>query len=65
MKKDLEVEVGNFKATLDVMYKTMEQQEAIMIDYEKKYPEILRPGTKKAEEKKEEGEKKAAGGVLI
>ena len=65
MKKDLEVEVGNFKATLDVMYKTMEQQEAIMIDYEKKYPEILRPSAKKTEAKKEEGEKKAAGGVLI
>ena len=43
----------------------MDQQEAIMIDYEKKYPEILRPNSKKAEDKKEEGEKKAAGGVLI
>ena len=47
------------------MYKTMDQQEAIMIDYEKKYPEILRPTAKKAEEKKEEGEKKSSGGVLI
>ena len=65
VKKDLEVEVSNFKATLDTLYKAMDQQEAIMIDYEKKYPEILRPGTKKAEEKKEEGEKKSAGGVLI
>ena len=65
VKKDLEVEVGNFKATLDVMYKTMDQQEAIMIDYEKKYPEILRPTAKKTEEKKEEGEKKGSGGVLI
>ncbi len=36
-----------------------------MIDYEKKYPEILRPTAKKTEEKKEEGEKKASGGVLI
>ncbi len=65
VKKDLEVEVNNFKATLDAMYKTMDQQEAIMIDYEKKYPEILRPTAKKAEEKKEDGEKKASGGVLI
>ena len=65
VKKDLEVEVSNFKATLDTLYKAMDQQEAIMIDYEKKYPEILRPGTKKAEEKKEEGEKKSTGGVLI
>ena len=65
VKKDLEVEVNNFKATLDAMYKAMDQQEAIMIDYEKKYPEILRPTAKKAEEKKEEGEKKSSGGVLI
>ena len=43
----------------------MDQQEAIMIDYEKKYPEILRPASKKPEEKKEEGEKKSSGGVLI
>ena len=64
VKKDLEVEVNNFKATLDVMYKTMDTQEAIMIDYEKKYPEILRPTAKKTEEKKEEGEKKSSG-VLI
>ena len=65
VKKDLEVEVSNFKAALDTMYKAMEQQEAIMIDYEKKYPEILRPTAKKAEEKKDEGEKKSSGGVLI
>ena len=65
VEKDLEVEVSNFKATLDTLYKAMDQQEAIMIDYEKKYPEILRPGSKKAEEKKEEGEKKSTGGVLI
>ena len=57
--------MSNFKATLDAMYKAMDQQEAIMFDYEKKYPEILRPTTKKAEEKKEEGEKKSSGGVLI
>ena len=42
----------------------MDAQEAIMIDFEKKYPEILRPQAKKAEEKKEEGEKKSSG-VLI
>ena len=65
IKKDLEVEVNNFKATLDAMYKAMDQQEAIIIDYEKKYPEILRPTAKKSEEKKEEGEKKSSGGVLI
>ena len=57
VKKDLEVEVSNFKATLDNLYKAMDQQEAIMIDYEKKYPEILRPGTKKAEEKKKKVKK--------
>ena len=65
VKKDLEVEVANFKATLETLYKTMDQQEAIMIDYEKKYPEILRPTAKKPEEKKEEVEKKSSGGVLI
>ena len=65
VKKDLEVELSNFKVTLETLYKTMDQQEAIMIDYEKKYPEILRPGTKKTEEKKEDGEKKSGGGVLI
>ena len=64
VKKDLETEVSNFKITLDKMYKAMDAQEAVMIDYEKKYPEILRPQTKKAEDKKEEGEKKASG-VLI
>ena len=63
LKKDLEVEVSNFKATLDSMYKAMDQQEAIMIDYEKKYPDILKP-SKKSEAKKEE-EKKSSGGVLI
>ena len=47
------------------MYKAMDQQEAIMIDYEKKYPEILRPTAKKAKEKKEDAEKKSSGGVLI
>ncbi len=65
VKKDLEVEVSNFKATLDAMYKAMDQQEAVMIDYEKKYPEILRPQAKKPEDKKEEGEKNSSGGVLI
>ena len=65
VKKDLEVEVSNFKATLETLYKTMDQQEAIMIDYEKKYPEILRPTAKKSEDKNEEGEKKSTGGVLI
>ncbi len=47
------------------MYKAMDQQEAVMIDYEKKYPEILRPQAKKPEDKKEEGEKNSSGGVLI
>ncbi len=65
VKKDLEVEVSNFKATLDAMYKAMDQQEAVMIDYEKKYPEILRQQAKKPEDKKEEGEKNSSGGVLI
>ena len=65
VKKDLEVEVSNFKATLETLYKTMDQQEAIMIKKKKKYPEILRPTAKKSEDKKEEGEKKSTGGVLI
>ena len=42
----------------------MAQQEAIMIDYEKKNPVILRPTAKKAKEKKEDGEKKSSGGVF-
>ena len=65
VKKDLEIEVSNFKATLEAMFKAMDSQEKIMIDYEKKYPEILNPTAKKAEDKKEEGEKKSSGGVLI
>ena len=39
----------------------MDQQEAIMIDYEKKYPEILRPSAKKTEEKKKKEKKKLLG----
>ena len=35
VKKDLETEVSNFKVTLDKMYKAMDAQEAIMIDFEK------------------------------
>ena len=52
VKKDLELEVSNFKATLDTLYKAMDQQEAIMIDYEKKISGNFETWNKKSGRKK-------------
>ena len=66
IKNDLNTEIANIKQTLDVVYKTMTQTEAIMTDYEKKYADIIRPTTKKTEKKEDEkATKKEAGGVLV
>lgn len=65
IKNDLNIEITNIKQTLDIVYKTMQQQEAIMNDFEKKYSDIIRPQPKKTEVKKEEKENKSAGGVLV
>jgi len=54
---------------LDVIYRTMNQQENILNEYEKKYNEILGPTLKKyekMEEEKDKGKDKDSdkGGVL-
>ena len=64
IKKDLNIEIANIKQTLDVVYRTMTQQESILNEYEKKYNDILLPSLKKLEGKEEEKEKKNEGGVL-
>ena len=65
IKKDLKVEIANIKQTLDVVYKTMTQQENILNEYEKKYSEILAPTLKKTEKQEDEKDKKNDGGVLV
>ena len=35
-KKDLNIEIANIKQTLDIVYKTMTQQECIINEYEKR-----------------------------
>ncbi len=64
IKKDLSVEISNIKATLDVVYKSMKQQEEILAKFEKTYGDVLR-GSIKKEEKKEKVENKESGGVLV
>ena len=65
VKKDLDVEIANIKATLDVVYKSMKQQEEIVAEFEKRYGDVLKQGQKKQTEKKETTENKSAGGVLV
>ena len=65
IKKDLSVEISNIKATLDVVYKSMKQQEEILAKFEKTYGDVLRGSIKKEEEKKEKVENKESGGVLV
>ena len=69
IKKDLNIEIANIKQTLDVVYRTMTQQEAILNEYEKKYNDILLPSLKKLEgkedEKEKEKEKKNDGGGVL
>lgn len=50
---------------MDVVYKSMKQQEEIVQQFEKKYGHILQEQTKKAAEKKEGEQNKSAGGVLV
>ena len=66
IKKDLNIEIANIKQTLDVVYKTMNQQEMILNEYEKKYNDSVMPSIKKYEKQEEEQkEKKNEGGVLV
>ena len=64
VKKDLNIEIANIKQTLDVVYRTITQQENILNEYEKKYNDILLPSLKKFEKKDEEIKEKSEGGVL-
>ena len=64
IKKDLNVEISNIKQTLDVVYRTMVQQENRLNEYEKKYNDLLLPTLKKLEKEEEEKNKKNSGGVL-
>ena len=67
VRKDLNVEISNIKQTLDVIYRTMTQQESIINEYEKKYNDILGPTIKKYEkisEEKEKDKNKDSDGIL-
>ena len=69
VRNDLNVEIANIKQTLDVIYRTMTQQESILNEYEKKYNDLLEPTIKKYEKMKEEKENEKdknnnLGGVL-
>ena len=66
IKKDLNIEIANIKQTLDIVYKTMTQQECIINEYEKKYNDIIAPALKKKLDKQEdEKNKKTTDGVLV
>ena len=67
VRNDLNVEISNIKQTLDVIYRTMTQQESILNEYEKKYNDILGPTIKKYEKMEEDKQKNKnndEGGVL-
>ena len=71
VRNDLNVEIANIKQTLDVIYRTMSQQESIINEYEKKYNDLVEPTVKKyvkmeEEEKDKEKDKNndIGGGVL-
>ena len=67
VRNDLNVEIANIKQTLDIIYRTMNQQESILNEYEKKYNDILTPILKKYEkmdEDKEKDKNNDTGGVL-
>ena len=66
IKKDLNIEIANIKQTLDIVYKTMTQQESIINEYEKKYNDIISPALKKKLDKQDdEKNKKTSDGVLV
>ena len=59
IKKDLNIEIANIKQTLDIVYKTMTQQESIINEYEKKYNDlIIAPALKKKMDKQEDEKNK-------
>ena len=67
VRNDLNIEIANIKQTLDVIYRTMTQQESILNENEKKYNDILGPIIKKFEKIEEEKQKNKnddTGGVL-
>ena len=49
VKKDLTVEIANIKQTLDVVYRTMVQQEKILDEYEQKYNNIINVSSNKSD----------------
>ena len=65
IKKDLNIEIANIKQTLDVVYRTMTQQENILNEYEKKYNDILLSSLKKYEKKEEDEKQKKNEGILV
>ena len=66
IKKDLNIEIANIKQTLDVVYRTITQQENILNEYEKKYNDIIAPALKKKLDKQDdEKNKKTSDGVLV
>ena len=67
VRNDLNMEIANIKQTLDVIYRTMTQQESILNEYEKKYNDVLVPTIKKyekIEEEKQKNKNEDSGGVL-
>ena len=66
VRNDLNIEIVNIKQTLDVIYRTMTQQENILNEYQKKYNDLLEPTMKKFEKMEEEIQKNNndSGGVL-
>ena len=65
VKKDLQVEISNLKQTVDIVYKTMKQQEDKINQFEKEYTNIVKPQVKKNSNKEEEKNKKEISGVLV
>ncbi len=64
IKKDLNIEIANIKQTLDVVYRTMNQQEMILNEYEEKYNAAFLPSIQKFQKQEEQKDKKNEGGVL-
>ena len=64
IKKDLSIEIANIKQTLDIVYRTMTQQEKILNEYEQKYNDLILPALKDLEKQEEETNKKDEGGVI-
>lgn len=73
VRNDLNIEIANIKQTLDIIYRTMSQQESIINEYEKKYNDLIEPTVKKyakmeeeeKEKDKDKDKKNDLGGVLV